>query len=131
MGHVLTRGGFPAIAGATVLPRTLVKLDTTGQRQVVPCTSNSDRPFGITGDTGANPGKPVTVYEAQNIAKAIAGASIGHGAPLAFGSTNGALAVAAVASGSVRHAAADAMEAAQPGEVFSVYVNPRQISGAA
>lgn len=131
MAHTLTRGGFPGIAGATILPRTLVKLDTTGQRQVVPCTSASDEPFGITGDAGANPGQPVTVYEAQNVAKAIAGASIGHGAAFAFGSTNGALVVAVAASGSVRFTGGKTLEAAQPGEVFSVYVNPRQISGAA
>jgi hypothetical protein len=120
---------FPGIAATNIGALVPVKLDPSGQRKVAPVGSAGEAAFGVTGNSVASSGQGVTVHEQGAVVEAIAGASLGIGAELALGSTNGALVVAAGASGSAKHAVGVAMDPALPGETFSLYVRPRQISG--
>jgi hypothetical protein len=127
----LHRFGFPAKAASAIgagIPVTYDVADT--QRQVVAVASRNVEPFGVTLATAANPGDSVTVMERGNVIKAVAMASIGAGAPVGVGSSNGALTlVAAGASGAVVWQVGVSMSAAAAAETFSFYVNPRQLSG--
>lgn len=123
-------------------PRTVVRLDTT-TGQVVPLTNASQRPYGITQATGASPGLSVAVFESPGVAKAIAAASLGFGAEVSLASvgvasaaqsnslaTTTLLGPASVgASGSAEWAIGVALTPALAGEVFSVKLEPRQVSG--
>ena len=127
------RTAFPGIALATVLPRTAVRFAPTGvqDRAVVPVTDSTQPVLGVTGDAPANPGQSCRAHDHGNTVKMVAGASIGHGAEVGVASANGAVGPIAGASGVVRHSIGQSCTVAAPGEVFSVYVNPRQLSGAA
>jgi hypothetical protein len=58
-----------------------------------------------------------------------AGGSLGHGADVGVASTNGALGPVSAASGVARYRVGQALTAAAAGETFSLYVNPKQLSG--
>lgn len=119
---------FPGIAATVIQANVPVKLDPSRQRGVAPVGSAGEAALGFT-HAIASTGQGVSVHEHTAVVEAVAGASIGIGAALAVGSTNGALVVAAAASGSAKFAVGDSMDNAQPGETFSLYVRPRQISG--
>lgn len=119
---------FPGIAAAALLPYQPVALATTVERGVLPCASTNQQPIGVTHATAAS-GRPVAVHEYPEIVEAIAGASLGGGVAVMVGSANGALVPAAAASGSPRFSVGQSLGPAAAGETFSLYVNPRQISG--
>lgn len=121
----------PALKAASAMsPRTAVKLDTVAN-QVVAVASRNQEPLGLTGAASAAQGLPVVTYGPGNVVKAIAGASLGYGADIGVASTNGALGPVSAASGSVVWRVGVAREPAAAGEVFSLYINPRQLSGLA
>lgn len=142
MAFVEDRFSLPFKAASTMPPKTVVTLDTTAY-QVVPVTNASQRPYGITAATGATPGVTVAVFEAPGVAKAIAAASLGFGAEVAVASVGVASAAqsnslatttllgpkSAAASGTVQWAVGVAQSPALAGEIFSVKLEPRQVSG--
>lgn len=87
--------------------------------------------FALTQATVASPGDPVEIFQQADVGKGIAGASLGAGAFVGVGSTNGVLAplapVAAGPTGLPRWAIGVALSNAAPGDIFSVYVTPAQI----
>lgn len=121
----------PALIAASAMnPRTAVKLDTI-EGQVVPVATKGVEPMGLTGAASAPLGGAVVVYGPGNIVKAVAGASLGANTPIGVASTNGALGPVAGASGSAVWQVGTSRTAAGAGERFSLYVNPRQLSGLA
>ncbi len=132
MAHTNSQGFIePAfIAASAMAPFTAVKLDTVAG-QVVPVASKNQEPLGITGAASVAQGAAVVVYGPGNIEKALAGASLGAHADIGVASTNGALGPVAGASGSVVWRLGQSRTAAGGDERFSLYVNPRQLSGLA
>lgn len=143
MAGVQHREGFQVAlkAASNTPPWQPVRLDTV-DNQFVAVANASQRPFGMTGDATSVQGQAAAIYEEGNYVKAVAAASLGFGAEVgiasigiasyAFGSaTTAMLGPAAGASGVTRWAVGIAAEAASGGEVFSVFVKPRQISGLA
>ncbi|HEU4656315.1 MAG TPA: hypothetical protein VFR97_02265 [Capillimicrobium sp.] len=132
MAHSNHQGHIePALEAATAIAaRTVVALTTT-QDQVAPVATRNVEPLGITGDADVEAGRRVVTYGDDNIVKAVAGASFGFGANIGVASTNGALGPVAGASGSVVWRVGTSREPAAPGEVFSLYVSKRQLSGGA
>jgi hypothetical protein len=128
----LHRSGFPAKAASAVGALVAVSHDTGDtQRQVLPVSTVNVEPFGVTLATAVNAGDAVTVLERGNVVKVTAIASLGAGADIGVASSNGALGLVAAASGVVKWAVGKSMSAAAAGEVFSLYVNPRQLGGLA
>lgn len=141
MARVLHREPRQALkAASAAAPYQTFKLDTAAEDQIVAAATNTDRPFGIS-DASVAQGQRVTVYEDGNIVKAVAAASLGHGGEVGvatFGVASAAQgnALATItqlgpvtgASGVSKWAVGVAMENAAAGEVFSVYVSPRQLS---
>lgn len=129
-----------AIDGGAVLPcfaathlgeRVPVKLvEGATARIVAPVASLNEETIGFT-QTSASSGFAVEVQAVGNIVKAVAAASVGAGADVALGSPNGALGPVAAASGVVKYKSGVSLSDAAAGEVFSVFVNPRQLSGIA
>lgn len=156
MAYEIIRPNFqlPVPPASTIIPRSVVKLVGSNALRLLPVASSNDRPFGIIGEATA----PVTgavnsavqgfvaqVIEEGNVVKAIAGASFAAGAELCVGTIGVASAAqggsyaATVtqltplvqASGSVQWAVGIALTPAGPGDIFSLYVKPRQVGGLA
>ena len=98
--------------------------------QVVLCASNNLYPFGLTIASAASPGDSLAVVY-QGVAKAVCAASVGAGAEVGVASTNGALGPIAAASGFRRFVVGESTEPAQPGEIFSVQIRVRELTGVA
>lgn len=92
--------------------------------------SLNDIAVGMTIATGASPGDPLTLVVSGQ-AKAVAGASLGAGALVGVGSTNGILipqAPSAVATAmALRTVVGRALVNAAAGDVFAIQVKPEQI----
>lgn len=141
MPHVQDRFSFPAKAASNIGARKPVGISpgasisnpTTNPFpvgvNVFPIATTTVRPQGLSGPEVASQGQQVTVYEDLGTAKAVAAASVGAGAEVAVASTNGDLGPAAGASAVAVWAVGIALDNAAAGEIFSVYVRPRQISG--
>ncbi len=142
MAFSLDRWSSPQKIASQVVPKTIVTQDpSTGL--MLPLTNASQRPFGSVQATGATAGIAVAVYETPSYVKAIAAASLGAGAEVALASVGVASAVqnnvlatttllgpaSAGASGVARWAVGLAQTAALGGEVFTVKLEPRQVSG--
>lgn len=89
--------------------------------------------LGVTIATVASPGDPVSVVS-KGFAKGIAGASLGAGARVGVGSTNGILIPLAATGGAasanlvtLRYAVGKAVDGAAAGDVFTVRIDPTQI----
>lgn len=132
MAFELHRTAFPGIAASNLVPRTVVKLaDGSQDRAVCGATNNTEMPLGISLASGLR-GEAVTVHDRGNVVKVVAAASLGVGADvnLAAAGTH-SLAPVAGASGAARWSVGQAVSSAAAGEVFSLYVNPRQLSNLA
>lgn len=115
------------VTAATLLvPNTPITLGGTTGLLAIPAGSNNIDVFGITDAATYAAGKKVTVYEDQNVVKARACASLGAGAVVDVGSTNGRLRPAQGASGAARYEVGIAESAAADGEFFSVRIRPRR-----
>lgn len=99
-------------------------------RIVAPVASLNQETIGFT-QTAASSGFAVEVQAHGNVVKAVAAASLGAGGDVALGSPNGALGPVVGASGVVKYKSGVSLSAAAAGETFSVFVNPRQLSGIA
>jgi len=138
------RFALPYRAASAIVPQSIVTIDPgVANGQVKLLTNASQRPLGSVQATGATPGVSVAVYEAPSVVKAIAAASLGVGAEVSLASlgvasaaqanslaTTTLLGPASVgASGSVEWAVGIALTNALAGEIFSVKLEPRQVSG--
>ena len=113
------------LAASDMVPRRPVKLTATAEGVVLAATA-ADRPFGVTGEASALRAERVVVYDRGNVVKAVAAASIAANAEVTVGSDNGALGPTHITA-SAHWAVGIAMEAANPGEVFSLYVAERKV----
>ena len=143
MAFVEDRFTFPKQVASAVPPKSVVTLVPGKNDQVVMVTNASQRPYGIIQATGATPGAAIAVYEQPSYAKAIAAASLGAGAEVSLASvgvasgaqfnaiaTTTLLGPASVgASGSAEWAVGVAQTNAGAGEIFTVKLEPRQVSG--
>lgn len=143
MAYVEDRFSFPKKIASVTPPYSIVTLDPGKVDQVVLLTNASQRPYGQITATGATAGAGVTVYENPSYVKAIAAASLGAGAEVSLASIGVASAVqsnslatttllgpASVgASGAAEWAVGVAQTNAVGGEIFTVKLEPRQVSG--
>lgn len=126
-----------ASAMAAYVPITFIVAGAGGSslsETVLPAGSINDLPFGITSATVATYNDPVSYWRAGDVAKCIAGASLGAGALVGIGSTNGVLAPFSASGGpatanqtAVRWAVGIALKNAAAGDKFPVFINPDQI----
>jgi hypothetical protein len=132
----LFRWTFPAIAASAIGAGAAVRWTASAlERQVIPIASANLEPAGIALATcsfaGATP--PFTaacpLVDAGNTIKVTAIGSVGVGGDVGVASTNGGLAPVSGASGAVVWRVGKAVSPADVGEVFSLYVSPRQLSG--
>lgn len=143
MAYVEDRFSFPKRVASAIPPKSVVTLDPGKNDQVVLLTNASQRPYGVIQATGASPGAAVAVFESPSYAKVIAAASLGAGAEVSLASlgvasgaqfnalaTTTLLGPASVgASGQVEWAVGVAQINAAPGDIFTVKLEPRQVSG--
>lgn len=123
----LHRSGFPAKAASAINAGVPVRLNTGDvDREVLPCASANVEPFGIALAT-AGAAEALTVMDQGNLVKVTAIASLGAGQDIGVASSNGALGVVSGASGSVVWSIGKSHSAAAAGEVFSLYIRPRQL----
>lgn len=134
MAHERHKRAFPGIniSAATIPGRTVVRLSATGttERAVEAAGSTNVLPLGVA-LFDAGPGKAVTVHDENNTVKVKAAASLGVGAEIGVVSGTTSVGPLVGASGVVRHSVGQSETPAAAGEVFSLYINPRQLSGAA
>ena len=117
---------FPGVAASAINPNQLVKL-VDGERRVAPIASHNEEPIGIA-FASSGVGEGAAIPEEMSLAEGVAGASLGGGARVMIGSTNGALVLAAGASGVTRFSVGHTTRPAAAGEVITVRVAPRQLS---
>ncbi len=130
MAFELIKDPFPGLAASAIQDRQVVML-TTSERGDIPAGA-SVVPHGIESrGASAAQGEGVTIADRGNYAKAIAAASLGAGADIAVVGATRSLGLAAGASGVIKWAVGQSVTAAAAGEVFTLYVNPRQLSGLA
>jgi len=135
---------LPIVAGRDTPPHTLVRLVATTPLRIQAVGSNNDRPFGMLDDGTAASGVAAAVYDDGNVVKAIAAASLGAGAEVAVASigvassaqrnaiaTTTLFGPVAGASGVALWSAGVALDNAAAGEVFSLFIRPRQTGGLA
>lgn len=107
-----------------------VRLDTL-PNQVVPVLATVGvELFGICETGAATVADQVTIYGEGNTMKVTAAGSFGAGADIGV-ATNGRYTFVTASSGTVKHRIGKSMTAGVDGESFSLYISPRQISGAA
>jgi hypothetical protein len=130
MAIELHRHGFPGIAASDITPGAVLKLAAGSvERGVCPVGSTGDGPVVGVAFASAARTEGVTVHTQGDVVKAIARASVGVAGEVNIASTG--LGPVAAASGSARYSVGQAISAAAPGEYFSVFVSPKQISGVA
>jgi hypothetical protein len=125
--EIINTNQYPGLAASVIQDRQVVTM-TTSERGVCPVAAATVEPHGIT-IASALLGEAVTVMGQGNYAKAVAAASLGFGTLVGVTGATRSLGLAAGASGSVVWAVGRSCTAAAAGEVFTFYVNPRQLSG--
>jgi len=115
---------------------------SNGVRAVVGIATTNEEPVGITGERGASGGAPVTIYGPGNVMQGVAGATVTDAGDVGIvGATTVAgpsgnfsqplLGPVSGASGGRVFRLGVSNQPAVPGQVFSFYVSPRQLSGLA
>ncbi len=129
MAFEILKHPFPGIAASAIQDRQVVAL-TTSERGVIPMSGGTSIAFGIEcRGASAAQGEGVTIADRGEYAKAVAAASLGAGQDIAVVGATRSLGLAAGASGLARWSVGQSVTAAAAGEVFTLYVNPRQLSG--
>lgn len=143
MAYILDRFSSPHLAASAIIPKSIVTQDPGNKGRMVMLSNASQRPFGSVQATAATAGVGVNVYESPSYVKAIAAASLGRGGEVSLASVgvaSGAQANAlatttllgpasAGASGVARWAVGVAQSDAAGGDIFTVKLEPRQVSG--
>lgn len=134
--------GRPALKAASgigqYVPVSFLEGGSALSETIIRSGSQNNYPFGITLATAASPGDPVTVAALGEVTKGIAGASLGAGAPVVVGSTNGILIPllpsglstalgSAIGAAGVRWSVGVALKNAAAGDYFPVLINPGQL----
>jgi hypothetical protein len=136
MAFELYRWTFPGIAASAMGAGQAVQQAASAvERQFVPLATQGLEPFGIALATAnfaaATPpfSAAVGIVDAGNTIKVTAAASLGAGADV--GVTSGSVSLGPVAgiAGSVIWRVGKSVSSAAAGEVFGLYVSPRQLSG--
>lgn len=112
---------------ASDLPQYAV-VTRAAEGQVARVGSQGQRPLGVIGAASLAQGQHVAVYEDGNVVKAKAAASLGVGADV-FSNGSVSLLPAAAASGSAVWSVGVSESPAAAGEIFSLRVHVRQLSG--
>lgn len=122
--------GLTFQTASAVSAKKPVGLSASQVGYVVPVATNNAEPFGVTISAASSVGDPLAVYHgaAGNVVKAVAAASVGHGADVGVASTNGDLGPVSAASGVARFRVGKSLQAAAAGETFSVYVDPGRLA---
>lgn len=124
--------GLPGIAASAINSGQAVTPDVGDvQRQFLPIATVNIEPFGVARATAVTAGDAVTVYDTGHVVRAVAAASLGHGADVGVATTNGALGPVVAASGVVKWFVGKSLSAAAAGETFSLSIRPRQSGGLA
>lgn len=131
MAFEILTNPFPGIAASAIQDRQVVSLNTGAvERSVIPMSGGTSAAFGIEcRGASALQGEGVTIAARGEYAKAVAAASLGAGADIAVVGATRSLGLAAGASGLAKWTVGQSVTAAAAGEVFTLYVNPRQLSG--
>jgi hypothetical protein len=136
MAFELYRWTFPGIAASAIGAGQIVGLAASAvERQFVPIASQNVEPFGVALATASfNAATPpfsaaVGVVDAGNTIKVTAAASLGAGADVGVTSASTSVGPVAGIAGSVIWRAGKSVGPALAGEVFGLYVSPRQLSG--
>ena len=125
---------FPAVAATGIKLWDAVTLasSATQDRAVAPIATHNQFPLGIaqaSAGTGATLPQSVTVQGFGSMLKVTAGATVAVGQDVHQTVGSSAYAAVSGASGSTKYAIGQAVTPASPGELFTVYINPRVISG--
>ncbi len=139
MAMELFRWTYPAIAASAIRAGDVVgfPIGSGGlERQVIPLASCNLEPFGIALATAnfANATPPFSaacpVVDRGNTIKVTAGASLGAGADVGVATTSGSLILGPVAGsgGTTVWRVGKAHSPAVAGEVFSLYVDPKNMN---
>lgn len=98
---------------------------------IIPAGSFNDFQFGLTSATVASPGDPISWWQPGDVGKGIAGASMGAGAFVSIGSTNGILIPqvpsAAATAMALRWTVGIVLKNAVAGDFIPVFIKPDQI----
>jgi hypothetical protein len=117
-----TDARLPKVAASAIRAGEPVRSSASSNNQVLPVgTAVGVRVLGVALATAASPGDAVAV-DTQGVVVARACASIGPGALVSIGSTNGRLALAVSASS--HEVVGESQVAAADGDWFSVLLNP-------
>lgn len=141
MAHTQLDGRPPfkaASAMGAYLPITFLQGGSALSETVRLAATAIELQFGLTMATVASAGDPVQFWPPGDVAKGIAGASMGAGAPVAVGSTNGVLAPmlpsglstslgSALGAGPPRWAVGYVLKNAAAGDLIPVFIAPQQI----
>lgn len=126
--HRKTR--LPRRAASQINEGVAVRSSASQTDYVLPVASSNVRAFGLSLATAASPGDPVAV-QTEGIGVARACASVGPGALVIVGSTNGRLApLGAAASAPIPQGlevVGESVNAAVDGDYFSVLIKPRTV----
>jgi hypothetical protein len=136
-----TYGGIPVKAASQInqwVPVSFLPAGSALSETVYRTGSLGEFSVGLAFATVASPGDPVTLIHMGEVGKGIAGASLGAGAIVAVGSTNGILIPqipsglstalgSAVGAAGLRWSVGIALKNAAAGDIFPVYVKPDQI----
>jgi len=123
MAHVQRENAnvLPRLAASAVGAGVAVRTSASAANEVLAVASANIRVLGVTVATAASPGDPVAV-QVDQVAKCLAGASIGNGALVAVGATQNRLIPALSASS--HQVVGEAQTPAQDGDYFSVLLKP-------
>ena len=124
--------GLPGIAASAMAANTVVTEDVGDvQRQFLAVATVNVEPIGVTRSVASFAGDAVTVYDQPHIVRAVAAASLGHGADVGVVGATTSLGLVAAASGVVKWRVGRSLTAAAAGETFSLSIRPRQVGGLA
>lgn len=134
MAHTQLQGRVPLKAASAMrayVPITFLPPGSSLSETVIAAGSLNDFQFGLSAATVASPGDPLTWWQTGDVGKGIAGASMGAGAIVGIGSTNGILipqaASAAATAMALRWTVGVVLKNAAAGDLIPVYVKPDQI----
>jgi hypothetical protein len=129
MAFKLHRTSFPGIAASAIAAGQPVTLASGGDRHVAPIATANVQPLGVALASAVNPGEGVAVLDRGNTEIVIAAASLGRGAEIGVLAGTTSFGPVSAASGSAVFSVGQSVSAAAAGEEFSLYINPRQLSG--
>lgn len=118
---------LPVIAATDIAPKQFLTPGGTSVLLAIPCGSQNVRPHWHSDLGTTASGMAVPCQESDQIVKAVACASLGCGAEVSIGSTNGRLAPLALVAASAHWSVGIAVSPAADGETFSVDFRPRKV----